>query len=439
MSRKSPTGEEMRLVKEKLPVSQLYVGAYIELPLKWNEHPFLRGRFLIKDAEQIGVIRQLGLEYVLLDPSRSKAPPPPASGESPAQPDPPENLEQFDARIKEAWKSKQALNAELQKRREDIRTAERQFKQTVAKVKDINNKMSHHPAQAINEADELVATIIQSLLSSEDNLVHLMSANNLDDSLYYHQINVSVLSLLMGRQLLLSEEDMQLLGMAALLHDIGKIKVPPQILRKKSALTKPEEGIWRLHPAYSREYLQKFLSQHPRVALIAEQHHEQADGSGFPHQLSASQMDPLSHVVIIANYYDNLCNHPDPANSLTPHEALSQMFARHAVKFDKVVLQQFVKLMGIYPPGTLVHLSDGSLGIVLSLNRAELLRPSIMLYDPNVPKEQAVIIDLNDAKELSIKSSIRPSKLPEPVYQYLNPRERINYFFSLQQQDSRKQ
>lgn len=436
MSRESSTGKEMRLVKEKLPVSHLYVGAYIELPLKWNEHPFLRGRFLIKDAAQIGVIRQLGLEYVLLDPSRSKAPAPPQQTDSPAASS--DSPEQFDTQIQEAWKSKQALNAELQRRRDDIRTAERQFKQTVAKVKDINNKMSHHPAQAIGEADELVATIIHSLLNNEDNLVHLMSANNLDDSLYYHQINVSVLSLLLGRQLLLSEADMQLLGMAALLHDIGKIKVPPQILRKKGALTKPEEGIWRLHPAYSREYLQKFLSQNPRVALIAEQHHEQADGSGFPHQLSASQMDPLSHVVIIANYYDNLCNHADPANSLTPHEALSQMFARHAVKFDKAVLQQFVKLMGIYPPGTLVHLSDGSLGIVLSLNRAELLRPSIMLYDPNVPKDQAVIIDLNDAKELSIKSSIRPSKLPEPVYQYLNPRERINYFFSLRPQDSRK-
>ncbi len=424
--------------KEKLPVSQLYVGAYIELPLKWNEHPFLRGRFLIKDTEQIGVIRQLGLDYVLLDPARSKAPEAAVQSEISEQPVLSENLEEYDARIQQAWEAKQALNAELQRRREDIRTAERQFKQTVAKVKDINNKMNHHPAQAINEADELVNTIINSLLHNDDNLVHLMSANNLDDSLFYHQINVSVLALLLGRQLQLSEQELQLLGLAALLHDIGKIKVPPQILRKKTPLTKPEENILRLHPVYSREYLQKFLSQHPRVAQIAEQHHELADASGFPLQLSASQMDPLSHVVVIANYYDNLCNQPDPANSLTPHEALSMMFAKHAVKFDNQVLQQFVKLLGIYPPGTLVHLSDGSVGMVLSLNRAELLRPSIMLYDPNVPKEQAVIIDLNETKELSIKSSIRPSKLPESVYQYLSPRERINYFFSLRQ-DSRKQ
>jgi len=419
------------LKKEKLPVSQLYVGAYIELPLKWNEHPFLRGRFLIKDKTQIGVIRQLGLDYVILVPGKSKEP------AQEQQPESPTSLEHYDEQIQAAWKSKQALKTELQRRREQIRNTEKQFKQTVAKVKDINQKMNHHPAQAINEADELVGTIIHSLLNNDDNLVHLMSVDSLDNSLYYHQINVSVLSLLLGRQLQLSTEELQLVGMAALLHDIGKIKVPPQILRKKGALSKPEEAIWRLHPVYSRDYLSKYLCNHPRVAKIAEQHHEQADGGGFPYQVSADHLDPLSHLVIIANHYDNLCNQPDPANSRTPHEALSQMFAKHATNFDKMALQQFVKLLGIYPPGTLVHLSDGSLGIVLSLNRAELLRPSILLYDPNVPKEQAVIIDLNETQELSIKNSIRPSRLPEPVFQYLSPRERINYFFALRQQDKR--
>jgi putative nucleotidyltransferase with HDIG domain len=422
------------LAKEQLPVSQLYVGAYIELPLKWNEHPFLRGRFLIKDASQIGVIRQLGLDYVVLDTERSKSPPPATPAADSHDDLSPAAQEVYDAQIQSAWESKQALSAELQRRREDIRNTEKQFKQTVAKVKDINHKMNQHPAQAIHEADELVGTIVQTLMHDQDNLVHLMSAHNLDDSLYYHQINVAVLALLLGRQLELSEADMQLLGMAALLHDIGKIKIPAQILRKKTALTKPEENLWRLHPVYSKDYLQRFCSEHPRVAQIAEQHHELADGSGFPRQLRGEQLDPLSPLVIMANYYDNLCNRPDPAQSMTPHEALSLMFAKQAAKFDKAALQRFVKLLGIYPPGTLVELSDGSLGIVISLNRAELLRPSILIYDANVPKEDAVIVDLNDdAKELSIKRSIRPSKLPEPVFQYLSPRERISYFFSLQQ------
>lgn len=423
--------------KEKLPVSRLYVGAYIELPLKWNEHPFLRGRFLVKDASQIGVIRQLGLEYVLLDPARSTSAPPPVAGAEAPQPLTPATQAAYDAQIRDAWESKQALNAELKKRRDDIRLAEKQFKQTVAQVKDINNKMNQHPAQAINEADGLVGTIVHTLLNDQDNLVHLMSPNQLDDSLYYHQINVTVLALLLGRLLDLEEHEMQILGLAALLHDIGKIKVPSQILRKKSALTKPEENLLRLHPAFSREYLEKFGEHHSRVPLIAEQHHELADGSGFPRKLTGAQLDPLSHLVIIANYYDNLCNASDPAQSLTPHEGLSLMFAKLAGKFDKTVLQRFVKMLGIYPPGTLVQLSDGSLGIVLSLNRAELLRPSIMLYDPEVPKEQAVIIDLNENAELTIKRSIRPSKLPEAVFQYLSPRERISYFFSLKQDTPR--
>lgn len=120
---------------------------------------------------------------------------------------------------------------------------------------------------------------------------------------------------------------------------------------------------------------------------------------------------------------------------MTPHEALSLMFAKMPGKFEKAILQRLVKLLGIYPPGTVVQLSDGVLGMVLSLNQAELLRPSVMIYDPDIPKSEAVILDLNEEKDLSIKRSIRPAKLPAAVYAYLSPRERVNYFFKLQTND----
>jgi hypothetical protein len=131
------------------------------------------------------------------------------------------------------------------------------------------------------------------------------------------------------------------------------------------------------------------------------------------------------------NYYDKLCNHVDPKQSMTPHEALSLMFSKQVAKFDKQTLQTLVKLLGIYPPGTVVQLSDDSVGIVISLNRSELLKPGVLIYSADIPKEEAVIIDLSRHTDLTIRKSLRPAQLSKEMFEYLNPRERVSYFFAL--------
>lgn len=424
----------------KVPIHAVVVGLYIELPLKWDQHPFLRGKFLVKDESQIDLIKGLMLDFVLVDSARSRVAIPAFEPQESAATLPETKESSAEAPIEDpqvaaAWQAKQAKARALAERRAGVAAAEKDFKKTVKQVKDLNNKLKHHPAQAINEAAEVVNRVVGSLQHDRENLVHLMGANNLDDALYYHQINVSVLALLLGRSMRFSDTEMRLLGLAALLHDVGKVKIPMQIQRKIEPRSKAEEMLWRLHPAHGAEYVARFGGYDARVATIVAQHHEMVDGSGYPNGLKADQIDPMSHLVIMANYYDGLCNHVDARQSMTPHEALSLMFAKMPGKFEKAILQRLVKLLGIYPPGTVVQLSDGVLGMVLSLNQAELLRPSVMIYDPDIPKSEAVILDLNEEKDLSIKRSIRPAKLPTAVYAYLSPRERINYFFKLQEND----
>ena len=114
---------------------------------------------------------------------------------------------------------------------------------------------------------------------------------------------------------------------------------------------------------------------------------------------------------------------------MVPAEALSLMFARESAKFDQKLMSLLIKILGVYPPGTIVQLNDGSLGLVVSPGR-ESLRPKILIYDADIDKDAAAVIDMAESSDLKIEESLRPASLPPDVLQWLNPRQRLSYFFS---------
>ncbi len=130
----------------------------------------------------------------------------------------------------------------------------------------------------------------------------------------------------------------------------------------------------------------------------------------------------------IADAYDNHCNHPDPEESFTPYLALSFMFTQQKKLFDKDLLALFIRCLGVYPPGTVVQLSNGAIGMVMAVNPDNQLCPSLVLYDPQIPKKEALIIDLADEPDLKVEKSIRLKHLPQEIFDYLSPRTRITYF-----------
>lgn len=409
-----------------ISVDRVQVGLYIELPLKWHEHPFLMGKFLIKDNKQLSTLRSLPLKEVWYYPDKSPAKPL-ETGVAPVVAEP--TQEEVRESATSAWAEKKGRLDRLNRAREEISKVEKQYAAVVNEVKDSMYKMKNHPVQAMHESTDLVSKLVESILSDDGALLHLMSPDDLDTGLYYHSLNVSVLSMLLAKSLKLSREQIEVIGCGALLHDIGKIKVPSQILMKTEGLTKAEDSFLQLHTRYGADLIRKYGKLPPDVALIAEQHHEVIDGSGFPGGLKDKQIGMAARIVATVNAYDNLCNHPDIKKSLTPHEALSLMFSKMVHRYDKTVLQCLVRLLGVYPPGTVVELSDGTLGMVMSINQKELLWPSVLLYDPQIPRDEAVIIDLAEDKALTITKSLRPRALKPEVYSYLSPRERVSYFF----------
>ena len=249
-----------------------------------------------------------------------------------------------------------------------------------------------------------------------------------------HPVNVMVLCLLLGKAQGFSVSELQELGLAALLHDIGKLELPAQLahppVSTSASLFKArgEGGAYEDHVGASVALAQR-MELSSTVLIAIAQHHEVADGSGFPLGLMGDDLSPAGRILALVNHYDGLCNPVNRAEGLTPHEALSVLFSKHKAHFDPTTLNAFIRMMGVYPPGSVVQLVNGLYALVVSVNSVRPLRPKVIVHDPDVPQGKAPILDLESLPELGILRSLKPSQLPRAALDYLSPRQRIYYFF----------
>lgn len=397
---------------------QLCIGLYIQLELGWWEHDFAFSNFRIKDEGQIRALRSLGLKRLRYDPSRSDCEPLPLDVPDSPAPLPPQ--EDPEARARESRAQK------LRKLRQRVAEVDRRFVQASQRVKALNQTLRSRPEEAIQQAGAIVVDLVDTLLGEPGVVLHSITGKAAEDA-YFHALNVTVLALLLGRQLGLDAEACHSLGLGALLHDIGKMEVPSKVLLKPEPLTRPEQQLLQLHTEFGLRMGQRLMLD-DEVLRIIHEHHEHCDGTGYPRGLREAGIGRLSKLAAIANQFDNLCNPPAPRNALSPHEALALMFKQQRSRFDEVALKAFIRAMGVYPPGSLVQLDDERYALVLGMNPTQPLRPTVILHDPGIPKQEALILDLEQEPGLAIARSLRPSQLPIDVLEYLNPRQQLTYY-----------
>ena len=408
-------------------MDQLRVGLYVHLDLKWFEHPFAFNNFKIKDAAQIQAIKSLGLKKVRYDPARSDMKPAPGQAEDGAE------VEKDDAtepRAKEhpALAAKRALIEKIRIQREASARIESAFVDTAKTIHNVEKNLLINPTETVEQASRLIGQIADSFLGAPDLALHVMSDRIGSEELYFHSLNVTMLALMVARDIKLPAEVVQCLGMGALFHDVGVREIPDKIRLKMEPWTQAERNYYELHCKCGGDIGRK-LKFAPMVLDIIQQHHEMFDGSGYPEKLRGDAISLPARIVAIANYYDELCNPLNIVNALTPHEALSMMFARLRGKFDPKLLQVFVRCLGVYPPGTIVQLSNGAIGMVATVNTARPMKPSLVIYDAEIPKEDAILVDLDSEVDVNIVKAIRPVQLPREIYAYLSPRKQVSYYF----------
>jgi putative nucleotidyltransferase with HDIG domain len=407
---------------QKVSVEQLEVGTFIRLPISWKDHPFMFSSFKIKNTAQIELIKGLGLKDVFFDPDKSDVEP--VTSANSAQPLPTE--EELNALKAQMLSDKSAKIDEQKKLKRDLRKTEQQFERSVAMMRSMVSKVSSRPLNAVNEAKDLISNITNMLLHSDNLALHLMGDAKNDEHIYHHSLNVAMLCMLMAKELGWSREEVETIGLGALFHDIGKLKVPSTILNKRVPLSTPEENFIKQHPLMSINFL-KLADSFPEEAkpLIAN-HHEYLDGSGYPQGLKADKLDKLSQLIAVVNEYDNLCNGTNQIKGKPPSVALGLLYKNYNKKLNTEFVGKLIKMLGIYPPGSIVELSSGQFAMVMSVNLQQLLFPNIVVYDQLVPKEQAPIINL-EHHNMSIVRSLPAAALPKIIHDYLNPRDKISF------------
>ena len=218
------------------------------------------------------------------------------------------------------------------------------------------------------------------------------------------------------------------LGYGALLHDIGKQELPNRFRWDDEQFSSAERALYQEHVSHGI-ILGKKMALSSAALLCLAQHHEAANGGGYPMHLPGDRMSPLARIVALTNQYDNLCNPRNPSAALTPHDALSILFTKMKSRFDGQTMSLFIRMMGVYPPGSIVQLNDERYAMVVSVNSSRPLKPRVVVFDPKVAKHEALILDLETTPELGIRRNLKPASLPRAAMDYLSPRQRVCYFF----------
>jgi HD-GYP domain-containing protein (c-di-GMP phosphodiesterase class II) len=413
-------------------VEKLRIGLFVELDVGWMAHPFPTSSFKLSNAQQIAEIR--GLKMKRVQCIRSKSDPEALAALNTPQENPLPPAEAYDP-VKDARRLAALQAQEDRKRRAEqlanqtrsLALCEKRFGEAVRQYRRTLELVKSQPLTAATEAVRLVDGIVGEMLSEGESAIRLLSEAAGDKS-SMHPVNVTIASLLLGKSLGLSREELVDLGVAAFLHDIGKIELPDRVRWLDDSFSTAEYKLYQEHVAKSL-HIGKSMELSRAVILAMSQHHEMVDASGFPARAGGDVLTPAARVLALINRYDNLCNPSRLASALTPHEALSLIFAQMKSKFDAQTLSAFIRMMGVYPPGSIVQLVDDRYGMVVSVNSSRPLKPRIIVHEPGVSRDQALILDLEHTPGVGIRRSLKPGMLPASSLDFLAPRQRICFFF----------
>lgn len=346
-------------------------GMYVsELDRPWLETPFLFQGFRITNSDELEQITRL-CDFVFVDTEKSTIAVP----------------EAFAANSSNANRETEQETARIVKSAEPYRN---NFEDEYPVARSIHRR-AHEVAGAlfndvrmgksldVAETRRVVTEMVDSILRNPDALVLLTCLSEKNDALVAHAMTVCTLSISFGRYLGLDKDTLVELGMGALVHDIGETKLPDELLRDSGDLSEEERALLQSHTRIGMMIMKKLEGVPERVIAIARDHHERADGTGYPGQLRNSQLDVCTRIVFIVDTYDSVTSGVHGKEKIGVDVALKYIYSWREGLFDALLVEKFIQCIGIYPIGSAVELRSGHIGIVISSQPDARLYPRVML------------------------------------------------------------
>ena len=422
-----------------ITLENLQVGLFIKLDHAWTEHPFVKNTFKITSDDDIALIKKHRLFKILYDPDQSdpeavhalEIPLPPAPQEPPpVKPD--SLLEASEEKLLIIQEQPDEIES-LTTQQEALYRAKEDYLDGLRLSESINNKLSAGDPVGLELADQLSGSMMALMRGTSPGiaLITPMIPEKPGDEVLMDSMNVCSLSLLLGKTLQLGEEDTKTLGVGAQLHQLGLQRIPAALRAKKGPLNPLEKRLYELYPQFGREMLEGFPAAPRGVIEIVHQHRENLDGTGFPQGLHANDIRYLPRLIRVVTEYNMLTNQREASSNLSPTDALSHLYVKMKNQCDFNVIQAFIATVTVYPPGSLVQLSDGTMGVVMKTNEQERMRPLLVLYKEGVSQdEDLTLLDLSRHKDLSIEKTIDPNKIDPQIRTFLTPSNLKGYFIS---------
>lgn len=352
-------------LSRKVHVSELKIGMFVsKLDRDWLETPFLLQGFMVETEEDIDVVAEycqhvwvdevqqrrmeIALEHEVLTASRRSA--------------------RYINKIPTQQEHRRAIG---------VYTASKRI------TKSLMDSVVLQGVVNTEEAKSVVNDCLQSVMTNPNALLWMSKIRETDEYTSEHCLNVCIYAISFGRYLGMEKTDIEKLGLCALLHDVGKMRVPQDILNKPDKLTPKEFNAIKAHTVHGRNLLMASPGMLPAAVDVAYGHHERMDGNGYPRKIKASGTSTLSRIVAIVDAYDAMTADRCYAPAITPTEALNNIYRDKGSHFDEHLATEFIRCIGIYPPGTLVELKNGMVGIVLASHHKFTRLPKIIVVLDN--------------------------------------------------------
>ena len=399
-------------------IDQLTVGMFIAgLDQPWYRTPFLLHKWLVSNPDDIVQLKRHGIQVVTIDTDRGlDVGAAPAAPEAAPLPEPPSAPEIVEA----------ATNGHSS----PAAAAAATYREAMAAVERVFTDLEAGHLPKITALKPVVSTLLKQVVDHPEAMMIqfcLDKMRRFDGTLANHGMDVCVLTLILAVENSCTEVEMEALGLGALLHDIGFVRLPRNLYRKTSPLTEQEQVLMRQHPQLAVTVLSKIDLLPEAVSHIIAQHHEFQDGSGYPKLVKPGGLSPLAQLMALADTYDDLVTSRYGRAPLLPHDAIRQLFVLGAKgRYDKNLVEVAIKMLGVYPLGSLIKLNTNECAVVIGLNHEDRLRPRIRIIRgpdgeiQNPPVESDLQNQATDQPARTILRALDPRQEQIDLPQYLD-------------------
>jgi HD-GYP domain-containing protein (c-di-GMP phosphodiesterase class II) len=365
------------MTTKRIAIEQLLPGMFIiEMDVPWYRTPFLSHKRLIKDLQTIELMKQHGIRMVTIDTSKGSDLPPQAP--TTAQHAASRSSTNPDVSAPPADKTERTPAAQA-----DDHSVTLIYAQAQEAVERIFEDLERGIPPSPETAKVIVSNVLSQVLSDRAAMVTQVAIHKIkqfDRSLTAHVLDTCILSLVVAIESGLDQSTQEQVGMGALLHDVGYIRLPRNLVRKREECSGQDKTLLEQHSKLGVALLSEHPDMHENVLRIVREHHERADGSGFPAGLGNHKISHLAQIVSIVDVYDSMVSWRGARPAMIPHDAVRQLFlAGERGQFEKSLVELMIRSIGVYPVGSLIRLNTGEQAVVVGVNPQQRLKPLIKI------------------------------------------------------------